>query len=114
MSADGFCLLCRINPVDPRSPLFYTAHMTLLPVPVDAPAPKPTSDAPVPLGFKWHWCSQCESSCILCPVCGMNTCSGGYGDGPDGKKCTTCPLAYDFHALADYAKAIPDMRPKDP
>lgn len=53
--------------------------------------------------FKIEWCDTCKSLYIRCPMCGMNTCSGGYGEDKKGCKCSVCPIAYDIHnALQAY------------
>jgi hypothetical protein len=51
-----------------------------------------------PEEFRWSLCEMC-GPCVICPKCGMNTCSGGYGE-MDGQKCDVCPQAY---ALAEAA-----------
>lgn len=46
----------------------------------------------------WEYCDHCEASFLRCPKCGINTCSGGYGE-VDGVECNLCPSIY---AIADF------------
>jgi hypothetical protein len=39
------------------------------------------------------YCEHCEREVFICGKCGMNTCSGGYGE-VNGIKCDQCPSAY--------------------
>lgn len=40
------------------------------------------------------YCEHCEREVAICGKCGMNTCSGGYGE-VDGIRCDQCPSAYE-------------------
>ena len=42
---------------------------------------------------KVSYCDHCEREIVMCGLCGMNTCSGGYGE-VDGKDCPECINAY--------------------
>lgn len=46
-------------------------------------------------GFSVEWCSICESDFVRCPLCGNNSCNGGYGE-VDKKECPMCEYVYDF------------------
>lgn len=56
--------------------------------------------------FLWGWCKMCGAH-IICPHCGTNTCSGGFGNedgtsvGEDSTsgKCKVCNLAYQYAHL---------------
>lgn len=58
-----------------------------------------------PYSFEWHWCEQCETAYVRCPVCGNNCCNAGYGevgacknkeDSYSEKQCRVCALAYEY------------------
>ena len=38
---------------------------------------------------------MCQTWTTECPHCGMNGCSGGWGE-KDGKTCTVCPEVYEW------------------
>lgn len=40
------------------------------------------------------YCALCEYEMVRCADCDNNCCNAMYGE-IDGKKCTTCPEAYD-------------------
>ena len=42
------------------------------------------------------YCTHCEQQIVVCGLCGMNTCSGGYGE-INGEPCPQCPTAYLYY-----------------
>lgn len=48
-----------------------------------------------PYIFQWELCAMCGDYVVICPRCGMNCCSGGYGT-VEGEVCPVCPDAYEY------------------
>lgn len=53
----------------------------------------------------WELCELCGAM-IVCPECGMNCCSGGYGQ-VGGEDCPRCPQAYDAQSAAIDERRVP-------
>lgn len=44
-------------------------------------------------------CGLCNHDMVVCAACGNNSCNAGYGRGPDGEPCKSCPEAYEHQDL---------------
>jgi len=51
------------------------------------------------LKFTFGWCELCQAVFVRCPKCGNNTCNGGSGTLPDGKRCDMCGATYQYSKL---------------
>lgn len=54
---------------------------------------------PGDMKFTFGWCELCQAVFVRCPKCGNNTCNGGSGTLPDGKRCDMCGAAYQYDKL---------------
>ena len=57
--------------------------------------------------FLWQWCGACCGPYIVCPECGVNTCSGSFGN---EQTCTTCNLAYQYAHLGYVTGKCPQTK----